>query len=676
MKIPYGQNYVVLQGLVPASDQPSLIQLCHIAASSDTQEQSPLLPEVQQLIDEFADIFQEPTELLPRRPCDHKIPLVRGAPPVAIRQYRYKPELKDEIEKQVSEMLQSGLVQPSSRSFSSPVLLVRKKDGTWRFCVGYRMLNSLTVKSKFPIPVVDELLDELAQAQWFSCLDLRAGFNQIRLAPGKEHKTAFQTHWGQFEFTVMAFGLTGAPNTFQGAMNTTLFPLLRKCTLVFFDDILVYSRTLEEHLQHLRQVFTMLAQDQWKVKFSKCRFAQQSITYLGHVVSGQGVSTDPGKVEAVQLWPQPQNVKELRSFLGLAGYYRKFVRNFALLSRPLTDLLKKGSLFVWTSSHQAAFEALKSALVSTPVLALPDFSKPFQLQMDACDSGVGAVLLQEGHPLAFVSKSLGPCTRNLSTYEKEFLAILVAVEQWRSYLQHNEFTIFTDQRSLVHITDQRLQTQWQLKMHTKLAGLQYRVVYKTGASNAAADALSRHPNPPAQLQAISVSTPAWLAEVVAGYTADPESTKLLQELSVDPQCHPPFTLHNGIIRHSGRIWIGSNPQLQQRIISALHDSALGGHSGFPVTHSRVRKLFFWRGLKHDVKTFVAACLVCIQAKPDRNRYPGLLSPLPVPDEAWQIISMDFIEGLPTSGHANCIMVIVDKFSKFAHFIALHHPYTA
>ena len=192
-------------------------------------------------------------------------------------------------------------------------------------CVDYRMLNALTVKSKFHILVVDELLDELAHTRWFSCLDLWAGFNQIRLAPGEEHKTAFQTHWGQFEFTVMAFGLTGAPNTFQGAMNTTLYPLLRKCALVFFDDILVYSRTLEDHIQHLRQVFTLLARDQWKVKISKCRFAQQSISYLGHIVSHNDVSIDPSKIESIQQWPPPQNIKDLHSFLGLAGYYRKFV---------------------------------------------------------------------------------------------------------------------------------------------------------------------------------------------------------------------------------------------------------------------------------------------------------------------------------------------------------------
>jgi hypothetical protein len=227
---------------------------------------------------------------------------------------------------------------------------------------------------------------------------------------------------------------------------------------VFFDDILIYSRTFEEHIQHLHQVFSLLAKDNWKVKFSKCSFARQSISYLGHIVSSQGISIDPSKVESIRRWPQPQDIKELRSFLGLAGYYRKFIQHFAVLARPLTDLLKKGSLFIWTPAHAASFSALKSTLVSVPVLALLDFSKPFHLQTDASDFGVGALLLQDGHPITFVSKALGPRTRALSTYEKEFLAILVAVEQWRSYLQHAEFIIHTDQRSLMHITDQHLHT--------------------------------------------------------------------------------------------------------------------------------------------------------------------------------------------------------------------------
>lgn len=474
----------------------------------------------------------------------------------------------------------------------------------------------------------------------------------------------------------MAFGLTSCPNTFQGAMNSTLHPLLRKCVLVFFDDILVYSLTFEDHLKHLRQVFTLLARDRWQLKLTKCSFAQQRIAYLGHVVSSQGVATDPGKIEAIRAWLVPSDVKQLRSFLGLAGYYRKFVQHFAVIARPLTDLLKKGTLYVWTSTHESAFNTLKQALISAPVLAIPDFSKQFHIQTDASEAGVGAVLLQDGHPLSFISKALGPRTRGLSTYEKEYLAILVAIDHWRAYLQHSEFIIFTDQRSLMHVTEQRLHTPWQMKLYTKLVGLQYRIIYKRGTSNMDVDALSRHPAPPAELNAISSSQPSWLTDVISGYDKDPASQQLLQELAVDPDGRPPFTLVDGVIRLRGRIWLGNNQALQDRVIAAFHSSALGGHSGFLVTFSRLKKLFAWHGMKAAVQAFVASCHTCAQAKPDRARYPGLLSPLPVPTESWQMISMDFIEGLPRSGSANCLLVVVDRFSKFAHFIPLSHPFNA
>lgn len=406
MTIPYGAKHITPQGSQADGAPCNLLRLYQVSDSAHAP--ASVHPDIQQLLDSFSHLFAEPTALPPWRQCDHTIPLVPGAQPVAVRQYRYLPTLKSEIEAQVTDMLQQGIVWPSSSVFSSPVLLVRKKDGSWRFCVDYRQLNALTVKTKFPIPVIDELLDELSSAKYFSCLDLRAGFNQIRLAPGEEHKTAFQNHWGKFEFTVMAFGLTGAPNTFQGAMNSTLKPLLRKCVLVFFDDILIYSATWEEHIQYLQQVFTLLSNDKWQIKLSKCTFGQQSVSYLGHVVSQSGVATDPSKIDSIQLWPEPKDVKQLRSFLGLAGYYRKFVRHFAVMAWPLTDLLKKGALFIWTSVHSEAFAALKHALVTAPVLSLPNFDKPFQLQTDASDAGVGAVLLQDGHPLAFVSKALGP----------------------------------------------------------------------------------------------------------------------------------------------------------------------------------------------------------------------------------------------------------------------------
>lgn len=248
----------MLLGVTAATPQ---LMLLHIEGMPEVPDSDPLsaIPAVvQPLLEEFSDLFQEPTTLLPSRACDHQIPLLPGAQLVFIRPYRYPPKLKDEIERQVQDMLSQGLIQCSSSAFASPVLLVKKKDGSYRFCVDFRHLNAMTQKSKFPVPVFDQLMDELHDARWFSTLDLRAGFHQILLRAGEEHKTMFQTHLGQYEFRVMAFGLTGAPSTFQGAMNVTLAPDLRKFVIVFFDDILVYSRTLDEHLQHLHQVFQWL----------------------------------------------------------------------------------------------------------------------------------------------------------------------------------------------------------------------------------------------------------------------------------------------------------------------------------------------------------------------------------------------------------------------------------
>jgi hypothetical protein len=486
-------KWICLQGGDPTASTCNMVQICLMQDSADIP--TPIPPEVQAILDQFSLVFTEPSGLPPRRAVSHSIPLIDGARPVQIRPYRLTPELKDEVEKQIAEMLQSGVIRPSNSNFASPLIMVRKKDHTWRPCVDYRHLNELTVKSKYPLPVIDELLDELSGACWFSKLDLRAGYHQILLTEGDEHKTAFHTHHGHFEFTVMAFGLTGAPATFQAEMNRTLAPYLRKSVLVFFDDILVYSPNYESHLQHLREVLQVLSVNQWKVKMSKCSFAQASVNYLGHVISANGVATDDSKIVAIRDWPTPCDVKQLRSFLGIAGYYRKFVRDYASISKPLTHLLKKNIPFIWTSESSVAFNALKTALISAPVLALPNFSSTFVVETDACDQGIGDVLMQQEHPIAFVSKALGPRNRGLSTYEKEYMAILLAVEQWRPYLQHREFLIRTDHASLAHLQSQRLHTPWQHKVLSNLIGMQLRIVYKKGSENRVADALSHRPHP-------------------------------------------------------------------------------------------------------------------------------------------------------------------------------------
>jgi predicted amidophosphoribosyltransferase len=662
-----------LKGLLRRGGIAQVVHLCPISSETPAPEDIP--PAVQQLIAINDNLFQEPHGLPPARGFDHKIPLLPGVKPVNVKPYRYSPTQKDEIERQIKEMLANGIIRPSHSPFSSPVILVKKKDGAWRFCVDYRQLNNITVKDKYPLPIVDELLDELHGAAWFTKLDLCSGYHQIRVLPEDEAKTAFKTHHGHWEFRVMPFGLTNAPATFQALMNTIFKHLLRKCVLVFVDDILIYSNSMRDHLDHLTQVFSILHQHQLYLKKSKCSFAQQSLEYLGHIISHQGVSTDPKKTAAIANWPTPTDAKQLRSFLGLAGYYRKFIQGYGSISRPLTDLLKKHAIFQWTPQLQLSFDTLKQALVSAPVLALPDFTKGFQIETDASATGIGAVLSQNSHPIAYISKALGPKAQAMSTYEKECMALIMAVTKWKSYLQHREFIIATDHHSLIHLGDQKLLEGLQQKAFIKLLGLQYKIVHKKGADNPAADALSRKPDPPA-LMAVSTTTPKWLEIIVDGYQQDDNSKQLLTELALTGTNDKGFSLVDGIIKYKGRIWLGIHKEAHNAVLLALHSSGLGGHSGITATYQKIKALFAWPHMKQDVKDYIAACEVCAQAKSEHSKLPGLLQPLPIPQFAWHTISLDFIEGLPKSKNFDTILVVIDKLTKYAHFICLSHPYTA
>lgn len=376
-------------------------------------------------------------------------------------------------------------------------------------------------------------------------------------------------------------------------MNEVLQPYLRKFVLVFLDDILVYSSSMEAHLQHLTAVLQTLRQHQLYLKESKCSFARPSLDYLDHIISGEGVATDPTKIQAMLQWPVPTTLIELRAFLGLTGYYRKFVRkfvrNYGTISKPLTALLRLKQ-FSWNSSAQTSFDNLKVAMTTTPVLALPNFQETFTVETDACQDGIGAVLMQKGQPVAFLSKALGDKHKSLSIYEKEFLALIMAVERWRYYLQRKEFIIRTDHRSLAYLNEQNLHFDMQRKAMTRLMGLQFKILYRKGKENMAADALSRVGHLMA-LQAVSTVQPAWIQEVLNSYATDNQAKQLLQRLAISSLDENGYNLQQGIIWFQGKIWIGQNSALQTKIIAACHSSALGGHSGIAVTYARLKRHF-------------------------------------------------------------------------------------
>jgi len=633
-----------------------------------TAGDSPLLDG---LLDAFSDVFAAPTGLPPQRTRDHAITLQPGAAPVAVRPYRYPAAHKDELERQCGEMMGQGIVRRSDSAFSSPVILIKKPDGSWRFCVDYRALNALTIKDAFPIPVVDELLDELNGARFFTKLDLRSGYHQVRMRPEDVHKTAFRTHDGLYEFLVMPFGLCNAPATFQALMNDVLRPFLRRFVLVFFDDILIYSSSWADHLRHVRAVLSVLQQHQLFVKQSKCAFAVASVAYLGHVISADGVAMDPAKVEAVRDWPQPRSVRAVRGFLGLAGYYRKFVHDYGVIAAPLTALLKKEG-FSWTDEATAAFQALKAAVTSAPVLALPDFTKPFIVECDASTHGFGAVLLQENHPIAYFSRPVAPRHRSLAAYERELIGLVHAVRHWRPYLWGRRFTVRTDHYSLKFLLDQRLATIPQHHWVGKLLGFDFGVEYKPGAQNAVADALSRRDTPEGTVLAISAPRFDYIDRLRQEQAIHPAAVDLKEEVLAGSRSAP-WAITDGLLTYDGRVYVPPSSPLLRELLAAVHED---GHEGVQRTLHRLRRDVHFSDMRRVVQDFVRACSTCQRNKSEHLLPAGLLLPLPIPTAVWTDIGLDFIEALPKVRGKSVILTVVDRFSKYAHFIPLAHPYSA
>ena len=427
------------------------------------------------------------------------------APPKKQPPRRMPFAVRREVEKQVKKMQGARIIQKSHSSWASPVILVRMRNGSYRFCVDYRRLNDVTKKDTFPLPRIDDLLDQLSQSKYFSTLDLAAGYWQIQVVPESRPKTAFATHQGLFEFRVMPFGLTNAPAVFQRLVQEVLEGLNPEggpdFVSAYIDDILVFSRTLEEHMEHLRLVIDRVMKAGLKLNPAKCKFIQQEVEYLGHIVTPQGLKTSTRHVEAVQQFPVPTTVSEVRQFLGLTSYYRRFVESFAKIVSPLHALPKKNARFQWNEECQTAFDHLKQRLLDAPILAYPSFDREFLLETDASIQGLGAVLSQvqvDGlpHPVAYASRALSPAEKNYAITDVETLAVVWSVSHFKAYLYGQRVKVFTDHAAVRAVllnpnASGKHARWWSLVFESGVGDIS--ISYRRGRDNQNADALSWSP---------------------------------------------------------------------------------------------------------------------------------------------------------------------------------------
>eukprot|EP00253_Pinus_taeda_P031631 PITA_31631 len=428
------------------------------------------------VVQEFADVF--PEEILglpPKRNLDFTIELVPGAAPMSRAPYRMSVPKLTKLKMQLQELLDKKYIRPSVSPRGAPILFVRKKDGTLRMCIDYRQPNKLTVKNKYPLPHIDELFDQVKGATVFSKIDLRSGYHQIRIKEEDIAKTAFRTRYGHYEFVVLSFGLTNAPATFMCLINSVFHKYLDKFVLMFIDDILIYSRNVKEREEHLRLVLQTLHEHQLYTKYSKCDFYKEQIQYLGHIITKEGIAVDPEKIRTIMEWPIPKDVADIRSFMGLEGYYRQFVEGFSRVAYPITSLQKKGKIFKWTAECQQSFEQLKHLLTTAPVLSISDPEKDYVVCTDASKEGVGGVLMQEWKAIAYESIKLKEHEQKYSAYDLELTVVVHALKMWRHYLIGKKFLLMTDHHSLTSYLNQPTLNARQARWMDFLSGFDFEI---------------------------------------------------------------------------------------------------------------------------------------------------------------------------------------------------------
>ncbi|KAK3102810.1 hypothetical protein FSP39_014067 [Pinctada imbricata] len=668
--------------------------------------------EVTNLLREYSSLFASKNNDLGRTSViKHKIN-TGDAHPIKQPLRRIPANITKEVSTQIDEMLQKGVIEPSTSPWASNIVLVKKKDGATRICIDYRRLNAVTVKDAYPLPRIDEFLDQLAGNAWFSTLDLFTGYWQVEVEENDRPKTAFTTRKGLFQFCQMPFGLCSAPATFQRLMETVLAGKQWKICLVYLDDVIVYGKSFSQMLENLRTVFNCLLKAGLKLKPKKCTWFSKEVRYLGHVVSEQGISTDPDKISAVKNWPVPVNVKEVRSFLGLCGYYRRYIQDFAAKAKCLHKLTEKGRAFIWSEECQNAFEKLKEKLIESPILAHPDFTKPFILDTDASLDSIGGVLSQEvdGYErvIAYGSRVLTKSERRYCVTRRELLAIVFFVTQFRHYLYGRKFKIRTIHGSLKWLLRFKNPEGQLARWLEVLSTYDMDIEHRPGQQHRNADALSRIPcrqcgYDPAWEKSANVNMTT-VTSTVSNDVKEDNTSQSLQKLQTEDSdiqeilkwmkegSKPPFSKIRGLDRYMKSLWSQFDnlvvhdailyrkknghmqaliPKSERRfVLESSHDSKTSGHLGIRKTHDKISQRFYWPGLKADVKDYIRGCEICAKRKgpPKDKRAPMKVVEAGFPMER---IALDILGELPKTDSGNkYIVVISDYYTKWTESFAM------
>ncbi|VDI02506.1 Hypothetical predicted protein [Mytilus galloprovincialis] len=577
-----------------------------------------------------------------------------NAPPVKSRPYRTSPAAKQEIQKQVEELLKYDIIEPSKSEYSSPIVLVKKKDNTWRLCIDFRSLNKQSILQQHPLPRLDDVFDAIGQsnAKIYSRLDLTMAYYQMPMDEHSKHKTAFITHDNLYQFKRMPYGLNNACQSFQSLMTQVLRGLTWKHCLVYVDDVIIWSEDFDSHLQHLDLIFQRLKQANLKLRPNKCDFAKSEILYLGHIISKEGIKVDTSKTKAVETFPIPNNQHDVRSFLGLCNYYRKFVKSYAKIASPLNRLLTKDTPFKWTTDCQNAFETLKEALTSTPVLNFPNFNKPFIVSCDASGSAIGYILSQIGddekeHVIGYGGRALTPTEKNYTVTEQEMLALVSAVAYFHVYLATNKFTIYTDHKALTWLQTIKHTNSRLIRWALKLQEYNFDVIHRLGSRNQHCDALSRRnyekqTDQPKVLTEVTFIYPGETLEKISNSEKDIPIFSLEDISSLQKQCPyfgPIITfLENGILPDDKKraqaipyetgqyellndtLYHFFQPRTKTRtsknqlikqvaipeplrndILLSFHDQKAGGsHLGVQRTYEAIKQRYFWPKMYQNV----------------------------------------------------------------------------